>query len=238
MGGVDKAALLGAVLCSVVGCAGFLAFRERAAKADAAVDRSHDLRDRLEIVFRSCLNAEAAQRGYLITGREKYLARFRDRGIDAARAHIDDLHAAAPEYADELARLAREVEDKFDELEQTVSLVRVGEKPRAYTVVESDHGERSMERIRGVINDLLARETRALHEKRSAAAVASRRAVSTALGCMVLSAVLGGLSVLGAPSVRHRPDDAHGVSEADGPDHDGGAGGERGGHPHDEDGRG
>ena len=203
---INRIALLGAVFGNLVGCAGFLVYADMAEKEWLAADRLQNVRDEIEQVYRACLDAETGQRGYLLTGRDYYLQPHLS-GVLSARDHLSRLQSHSPNRTTELERINREAEDKFEELEQTITMVRNGEKPKAYTVVDSDRGKKSMERIRGALDDLIRKETVDMEAHRAAAKRSAANAVSTALGCMVLSTVLGMFGVLAttAPETERRP---------------------------------
>jgi len=197
----QRAALAGAFMCSVVGCSGFWVYAEKAREADAEIDKTQDVRNNLEALYRACLDAETGQRGFLLTSRDYYLQPH-VTGVLAARDRLATLWDLVPQHGSDLGRLGRDVEDKFDEMDETIRLIRHGDKPKAYTVVDSDRGKRSMERIRGTIDDLIGKVNRDLDVKRERVRLAVQTSVWIAMTGMALSAVLGGFSTLGTITVR------------------------------------
>jgi CHASE3 domain sensor protein len=193
---INKVAAFGALACGLVGCVGVAVADSYARAADAEVDRVREVRDNLDLLFRGVLDAETGQRGYLLTGDANYLRPYSE-GTTASRDNLGVLRSVAPQHLDELDRLGREIEDKFDELSETIQLVASGKKASAYTVVDSNRGKKSMERIRSVLNELVGRVNRDLSARRLDARSASQRAITTSVTFMVISAVLAGFSALG-----------------------------------------
>jgi signal transduction histidine kinase/CheY-like chemotaxis protein len=134
-----------------------LAARDEAANA---VDHIEDVEDHLHQFLSDMKDAETGQRGFLLTGVEHYL---------------DPYQLALGDIATELATLRRQTLDNPDqqrrldsvgplvdarlaELKQTIDLERAGDPAGALTVVQSDRGRAAMERIRQVIEAMIAAE--------------------------------------------------------------------------------
>lgn len=193
---IHKISALGAFLCGLFGCAGVWVAHQRQVAVSLEVDKTHRVRDEIELTYRACLNAETGQRGFLLTGRRYYLEP-NTKGVIDARAHLTALQGMLPDKGEDVARLSREVEDKFEEMDDTIKKVISGDKPGAYTIVDSDRGKKSMERIRAALDQLIAAENLALNRRRAEAREAAQTAIATTLGFMVLAAVLSGFSTLG-----------------------------------------
>jgi signal transduction histidine kinase len=115
-------------------------------------------------------NAETGQRGFLLTGRESYLAPY-----SVAVARLPDQIAAlrqgladqpdAPALLDTLEATARA---KLAELAATIALFRGGNEAGARAIVLSDHGLAEMETLRRVLNRLAAAERATLRVQTAA----------------------------------------------------------------------
>ncbi|MDW5314059.1 sensor histidine kinase [Rhizobium sp. PL01] len=111
------------------------------------------LNDRARLLFSLMQDAETSQRGYLITGEEKYLAPFkRSEALvnlqftsitgDMMKLGISDVT---------IGRLKRLVDDKLAEMRRTIALKAAGRDTDAIAVVHSDTGKLSMDEIREIM---------------------------------------------------------------------------------------
>jgi PAS domain S-box-containing protein len=97
-------------------------------------------------------DAETGQRGYLLTGREGYLAGY-DSAARAVPAELDRYEAGSrgePEIAQRVRLLRALTAEKFAELRSTIELRRTKGLAAAMELVGTDAGMRTMERIRAV----------------------------------------------------------------------------------------
>ncbi|HMR32499.1 MAG TPA: CHASE3 domain-containing protein [Geminicoccaceae bacterium] len=137
------------------------------------------------------LDAETAQRGFLITGQEEYLEPY-----EAARsrlaADLDTLRQRAAdgsESAQRIAELSRLIDDKLAELARTIGLARSGERDAAVAIVRSDRGKAVMDQIRGVIGPLITRsDQRVLQRLGELQGAARILAWTTAVGAVLILA--------------------------------------------------
>ena len=115
---------------------------------------------RIEVrnVLVDLLDAETGQRGFLLTGDEKYLEPYY-RGRQHAR---QSLHRAEQTDLDDvrfrtdLVKLAILIENKFEELERTVLLKKRGDAANALKVVTSGYGKEAMDEARALIQRQLS----------------------------------------------------------------------------------
>jgi signal transduction histidine kinase len=132
--------------------------------------------------------AETGQRGYILTGERRYLAPY-DRAVGKVWTSFGALEGAVRDPAQKirLQRLRGLVEDKLDELSQTVSLRQQG-FDAALAVVRTDVGQKLMEDIDAAIVDL---------ESAQQSLLASRtRQLENQAAWATGIAVLGGVSAL------------------------------------------
>lgn len=114
-------------------------------------------------MYTALRDAETGQRGYLLSGDTAYLQPF-----EAAMPVLEYLSARflgglsiAEANQVETLRLVALVNAKRAELQQTVDLARAGRRDEALAIVLSDRGRRTMDEIRKILDDILARiETR------------------------------------------------------------------------------
>lgn len=138
--------------------------------------------------------AETAQRGYILTHDEKYLApydagrtRYRDELASLARQLTDD-----PRHAPVLHELEKLCDTRFTEIERTIELRRDQGIAPALNLLQSDEGRRVMGQIRQHIQ-LLQKQVIAEVGEHTTSAVEQARRFQRLNGVMLAVAVaLGG----------------------------------------------
>ena len=112
-------------------------------------------------------DAERGQRGYVLTGRDEYLAPYvaaRDR-IGVLQGDLQKLTADNPDHQRRLRDLAPVVQRKQEELAQTVQARRDGGFEAARRIVDTDTGRDFMEGAENALSGLLADERALLAER-------------------------------------------------------------------------
>lgn len=101
-------------------------------------------------------NLETGQRGYLLTGNERYLQPFNSSitKIDDYVARLEQLVSENSMQSRWIKNLDPLIEDKISELEETIELRRNSGLPAALAIVETDRGKIAMEKIRLVLRDI------------------------------------------------------------------------------------
>lgn len=150
-------------------------------------------RTAVQELAQSILDAEASQRGYLLTRREEYLRPYERalREIDHSFKFLHHYYQKDDNSTAVLAKLRTAVDGKVSELTETMRLQREGKNDAAMELVLSDIGREKMDAVRQLTQELFARE--------SANVAIGREDVNQTLwlgrvGVMVLSA-LGLLSL-------------------------------------------
>jgi signal transduction histidine kinase len=113
-----------------------------------AVIQHHEVIDELDWILLRLQDAETGQRGYIITGQERYLQPYRD-AAKAIPLQIARLRPAVDAGPLELLVLA-----KLAELEETVDIRRREGFEAAQEIVLTDRGKRIMDDLRTTIADL------------------------------------------------------------------------------------
>lgn len=113
-----------------------------------------------ETIYRT-LEAESAQRGYLLTGEDQYLLPL-DASIDGARIMLDELFALYrrldPEVIPVLEGVQLDLADKVTEMKESVALLKDRRPRDALALVKSDIGLHKMSAIATALEGLRARE--------------------------------------------------------------------------------
>lgn len=163
---------------------------EQALAAQAAIDGTLSL----------LKDAEAGQRGFILTGDEQFLTSY-DAARSAMPRRMADLRRISGEDAQQvprLRRLERLVGEKLAFTEDTVRLRRAGELPAAMDLIRGGRGRQIMDAIRVESSAMGKREQEVLQGRRQQAATAQSLAtwgvgVGTAL--TILLAFLSLLTV-------------------------------------------
>ena len=114
--------------------------------------------------------AESGQRGFLLTGDPEYLAPY-VRSAPAARRSLDNLLRLTGNddaQQERLGQLREHLDDKLDELAETVELAKAGDSEAALAIVNSDEGLESAQAAVAVLNELADAEqaTLAVRDRR------------------------------------------------------------------------
>ncbi|MBB3763393.1 CHASE3 domain-containing protein [Sphingomicrobium lutaoense] len=155
------------------------------------VGQTNDILAELRNVQRAATDAEAGQRGYVLTGDERYLENYRS-GADVALPALEQLEDRIGPYPSEvqedgLARLRRAVTSKMRELEIGVDLVRQGQREDAMRWVDTDTGLELMDEIRSVTEAMENHEQSVLADDLEAV---ERAAARTQPIILILSALV------------------------------------------------
>jgi CheY-like chemotaxis protein/CHASE3 domain sensor protein len=147
-----------------------------------------------ESLLSTLKDAETGQRGYLLTGREAYLAPFLDAKhlLPGEFASLAALIGDDPGQRTRVETLKALAAEKIDELTETVELRRAGQADAALNLVLTDRGKNTMDRIRAVTDEMIGIERRTFGER----ALAWREAATaafwvTSLGSLVLLVLIG-----------------------------------------------
>lgn len=172
---------------------------ERAQYYFDSVIEARDTRGAAVELRNAVLAAESAQRGFIITGNEIYLAPYGTAKTASERqlAELTRQLAPYPEASTPLARLTAIVGEKFAEMDQTIDLKRTRRDAEAMAVFLTNRGKTLMDEANiffsGVIRQADDRLTAGVAEQR---ANASLLRLVSALGALVIIAVVGSAAVV------------------------------------------
>jgi signal transduction histidine kinase len=132
----------------------------RTRDARAGVSRTYELLQAAQAVLIDLTNAETGQRGYLITGDERYLAPYHAALDELARdtASLRRLSTADPVQHRLLDSLAMPLHVKLDELATTITTRQTRGQEAAVAEVQSDRGKAAMDNMRAILGQLTARQ--------------------------------------------------------------------------------
>ena len=112
---------------------------------------------RLAAVVTTASDAETGQRGYLLTGDEKYLAPYTN-ALSAMPVRMAALRKAAAESlvsAHDVDKIDQLVSAKFSELAETVDLKRQHRDPEALAIVKAGQGKQLMDEVRNACDQIV-----------------------------------------------------------------------------------
>ncbi len=146
------------IMLGIVGGSVWLARGNETNLTDAA--RTQDIRALTVDLLDAVTNAETGQRGYLLTGKDSYLAPYR-QSVNAVPAILHQLEAETGGGADfEVWRGM--INTKMAELAQTVHLAQQGQRDAAMAIVQSDRGRNAMDQARLMAKTMTDRQRIAL----------------------------------------------------------------------------
>ena len=124
--------------------------------------RSHAVITALDELLSTAQDAETGQRGYLLTGAEKYLEPYNNAVANTAPAlsTIAGLTRDNPIQQSYLAQVQRHLDAKLAELKETIDLRRNKGQDAALAVVVTDRGKQEMDAVRGGLGLMRQEEVR------------------------------------------------------------------------------
>lgn len=163
---------------------------QRTTSLNQAIEEAQGMRRAARTAFIAVLNAETAQRGYLLTGRETFLAPFETARaeMNPALAILDEGAEKDPSLQPYTARIHALADAKFVEMDQTLTLTREGRIGQSIQLVRSGQGKRVMDEFRAAIDAF---------DKLKSARIAERNRMSQRLGVLTVAMnAIAGLLVL------------------------------------------
>jgi PAS domain S-box-containing protein len=164
-----------------------------------ALALSHDVVVGMDDVLSNLQDAETGQRGYLLTGDERYLEPY-TKSHAVVTASIDRLRSLVASDGirrEQLNELAEATSAKLAELEQTIKLRRESGLDAALAVVKTDRGRAYMDQVRNEIAAMGAGENATRVRLRDALQAALRGTTLTfALTSLLALVLLFGIHLL------------------------------------------
>jgi PAS domain S-box-containing protein len=188
---IGVAFALGLVLLAAVGGSAYVSM-QHLLEANRWVVHTHEVQKKLDDVLAAHLDAETGQRGFIITGDDRYLEPY-NAGIRRIQQDIDTLVSLTGDNASqqESLRQVRKLSDvKLAELRETIRLRRESGLKGALQVLLTDRGKKIMDDLRGVVVQMKAREQTLLDARTATAEAGARRAIWTIAAWMPLALVV------------------------------------------------
>lgn len=192
-------------------------------RAQTYFDRAIEARDTrgAAVELRNAVQtAESSQRGFMVGGNEIYLAPYGTAKTQAQR-QLDALRLLLAAYSQsqgQIDRLQAIVADKFEEMDQTITLKRARHDDEALALFQTNKGKALMDEanvfVSGIVRQADERLTAGVEEQQ---VNAFWLRVVSAVGALVIVAVVGATAFVllrYAREVRIARDEVHGLNSA------------------------
>ncbi len=182
------------VVSTLVAYSNIMSLREN----DVSIRQTHEVIVALDELLSTLQDAETGQRGYLLTGADRYLTPYTDAvsTLPESLQTVAQLTRDNPAQQANLATLRRHVAGKQRELQNAIDVRRAQGLPATLPIIASDNGKVAMDTIRSQLDHMRAEEMRHRQIRLDEMAQASRTAiasglVSGALGIILTIAIFG-----------------------------------------------
>ncbi len=134
---------------------------------ERSVSHTHQVLTELEAMLSTLKDAETGQRGYLLTGEERYLEPYHSAiaRINKQVVGLQQLTADNNRQQQRIRDLKIAIDSKLAELEETINLRRENNLEAAVQIVKSGRGKEIMGGIRQQIAAMTAEETQLLQQR-------------------------------------------------------------------------
>ncbi len=160
---------------------------------DAWVLHSLQVRDQLTRVLSLVQSAETGQRGYLLTGRNAYLAPYNTANVQLSPMldHLQQTLSDEPKQQNAIGQLRQLITSKLSELTSTLAARESGRNDTALAIINNDDGLRLMTEIRQRVTSMQAAEDQQLTGRQSMAARSGILLQAGVAAAFVLICILG-----------------------------------------------
>jgi len=114
------------------------------------------------------VDAETAQRGYLLTGRAEYLAPYRDavRALPTALAQLHRHYAEQGDLDTRMAQLDEMIQRRLSYIDESIRMYDAGQNARWHELLLSNIGKEQMDAVREITGQMLAAEAQGIASAR------------------------------------------------------------------------
>ena len=130
------------------------------------VAHTHDIMTKIEELFRYLADAEIGERGYIITGEEKYLGPYKN-ALPEISDDLNDLKQLIldPDQQQRLSKLESMVTEKLDFLEEAINARKNAGFDSSRNLIITDIGRNIMGNIRDLISEMKGAENQLLQAR-------------------------------------------------------------------------
>ncbi|MBW4687255.1 MAG: response regulator [Komarekiella atlantica HA4396-MV6] len=156
------------------------------------VKKTQDKINSLEELLSQIKDAETGQRGYILTGQERYLEPYQAALANIAQkiAELKSLTAKQPDQQKQIRFIEPLIAAKFSELKQTIDLRQNQGFEAALRVLLTNQGQNLMDDIRKTIYEMENEEKKLLQQQSQAAKVGANNTIVTLAIAICLSFIV------------------------------------------------
>jgi len=188
------------VVLAILVAIGFVSYRSTTKLIESAnlVTHTHKVLENLHSLSAHFYRVESTQRGYIITGKERYLTSFRS---DVADVHkqlgiLRKLTADSPERQKMLAVLEPLIEQRLEQMQEVIDVRRQKGVRAASDSILSEQGQRTMDQIRRIAGDMERAENALLVQRSQEAETIAQGTVFIIVTESILGVVLVALGAM------------------------------------------
>jgi PAS domain S-box-containing protein len=179
---------------TVLGAAGLFNLQQQAKQSEARnlVVHTMEVITQLHYIRASVKDAELAEEGYALTGKEHYLQQLSD-SEPKAHALVDTLRTLTkdnPDQQRQLGALCVKIDEKFAYLKETIAMLKSSKHDQALTMIKADGGRKILDDIRSIIAEMMAREEGLLRQRSDVLQEEVRLSRAALLSLIVLAVLL------------------------------------------------
>lgn len=158
------------------------------------VSHTHEVQNQLSQLLTNLQDAETGQRGYVITGLDRYLAPYTagSAAAETNRRRLAQLVSDSPRQVARAEALAPLIADKLTELQESIDVRRTRDFAAAQSIVLTDRGKKAMDGIRQTVQEMSTEENALLAQRAAATQIAARNARWAIILGTLIAAVLAG----------------------------------------------
>ena len=195
---------------------GISAYRDamRSIETDRQQKRAYEFLTKLEELLSTLKDAETGQRGYILTGEERYLQPYK-AALGSIDEHLQEMQKLTEGHMiqqERLERLEPLIEERLSILEAALNLRRQSGLNAAIAFIREDRGRQTMTEVRALAETMRTTETEALQDRLEAAEAANRQTINTITYGVPTSLAL--LGIVGLVLARNISDPLRRISSA------------------------
>lgn len=156
------------------------------------VGHTHEVLNETDAILSSLKDAETGQRGFVITGADSYLAPYTEAQTSLVE-HLENARSLTsdnPVQQERLADLEPLIDEKFEEMQQTIDVRQRAGFESAQAIVLADTGKVVMDEIRGILDAIRADEEQLLEQRADQATLAANTTQAVVIGGTLLALII------------------------------------------------
>lgn len=160
------------------------------------VAQTQERLNKLEELLSQIKDAETGQRGYLLTGEERYLAPYKTAiaSVNGEIKQLRKLTANYPNQQRQLEAIESAIKNKLAELKGTIDLRKYQGFEAALELMRTDLGKKLMDDIRSLVRQMETQENELLKQQLAEAETSARYTIVTlAIGIVLTFVILCGI---------------------------------------------